>query len=113
MRVLNILAAVAIAFLILDPGQLFEASFQLSFAAVAAIGALASPVLDRTTAILRAACRNLDHVRPRASMEPCVASLRVELRLLSQTIAAVLRLKYGLATTTVTITGILIAAVGR
>ncbi len=40
-RLLNILAAVAIVFLAFDPGQLFEASFQLSFLAVAAIGLLA------------------------------------------------------------------------
>jgi competence protein ComEC len=37
--VLNLLAAVAIAFLAVDPGQLFDASFQLSFLAVAALGA--------------------------------------------------------------------------
>jgi competence protein ComEC len=114
LRVLNILAAVAIAFLVQDPGQLFEASFQLSFAAVAAIGALASPVLDRTSAILRAACRNLNHVRPRASMEPCVASLRVELRLLAQTIlavsnVAVSKLNSSFPTTIVTATGVAIA----
>ena len=47
-RVLNLLAAVAMLFLVIDPGQLFEASFQLSFAAVAAIGGLASPWIDRS-----------------------------------------------------------------
>ncbi len=36
--VLNMLAAVALAYLALDPGQLFEASFQLSFLAVAVMG---------------------------------------------------------------------------
>jgi competence protein ComEC len=42
-RLLNILAAVTLIFLAIDPGQLFEASFQLSFLAVAAIGLLAQP----------------------------------------------------------------------
>lgn len=42
-RLMNILAAVALVFLAADPGQLFEASFQLSFLAVAAIGLLAQP----------------------------------------------------------------------
>lgn len=110
-RVLNILAAVAIAFLVLDPSQLFEASFQLSFAAVAAIGALASPVFDRTSAMLRAACRNLDHVRPRASMAPGIASLRVELRLLARTIVALSKVKPAFATAAVTTTGVILATV--
>lgn len=39
-RLLNILATVALVFLAVDPGQLFEASFQLSFLAVASIGLL-------------------------------------------------------------------------
>lgn len=39
LALLNTVAAVAIVFLALDPDQLFEASFQLSFLAVAALGA--------------------------------------------------------------------------
>ncbi len=39
----------AIGFLVLDPEQLFEASFQLTFLAVAFIGAFATPVLERTS----------------------------------------------------------------
>jgi competence protein ComEC len=38
-RLLNLLAAVALVFVVLDPDQLFDASFQLSFLAVAAMGA--------------------------------------------------------------------------
>jgi competence protein ComEC len=38
-RLLNLLAAVALAFVAVDPDQLFDASFQLSFLAVAALGA--------------------------------------------------------------------------
>ena len=91
-RVLNILAVVAIAFLLYDPDQLFEASFELSFAAVAAIGALAAPVLDRTSARLRSAARDLDYVRPSRSIHPKVASLRVELRLFSHTLVALFRI---------------------
>ena len=63
-RILNILAAVALGFLICDPDQLFEPSFQLSFAAVAAIGALAAPLIDRTSSILREAAGDIDRVRP-------------------------------------------------
>src|SRR5260370_9771571 len=48
-RVMNLLAAIALAFLILDPDQLFDASFQLSFLSVAAIGALAAPLMNSTS----------------------------------------------------------------
>ena len=110
-RVLNILAAVAIAFLVADPGQLFEASFQLSFAAVAAIGALASPLLERTSAILRAACRKFDRVRPNPSEELSITSLRVELRLVALTIQSVFGTKESLAKTAVLAPASMVAAV--
>jgi ComEC/Rec2-related protein len=45
-RVMNLLAAITIAYLLWDPYQLFDASFQLSFLSVAAIGALAAPLLE-------------------------------------------------------------------
>src|ERR1019366_3746018 len=44
-RVLNLLAAVAILYVLLDPDALFDASFQLSFLCVAALGALSAPLL--------------------------------------------------------------------
>ena len=44
-RIMNLLAAVAIGFLLLDPEQMFEPSFQLSFLAVGFIGAFATPLL--------------------------------------------------------------------
>ena len=46
--VLNLLAAVALLYLGCDPAQIFEASFQLSFLTVAAIGALAAPLHQRS-----------------------------------------------------------------
>ena len=42
-RPLNLLAAVALGFLLFDPDQLFEASFQLTFLAVAFLGVFATP----------------------------------------------------------------------
>ena len=48
-RVMNLLAAVALVYFVADPGQLFDASFQLSFLCVAAIGALATPLLEATS----------------------------------------------------------------
>jgi competence protein ComEC len=48
-RALNLLAAIAMGFLVLDPEQMFEPSFQLSFLAIGFIGAFARPLLDATT----------------------------------------------------------------
>src|SRR5262249_16668137 len=45
-RVMNLLAAVALVYLLFDPAQMFDASFQLSFLCVAAIGALGTPLLE-------------------------------------------------------------------
>ncbi|HYI94747.1 MAG TPA: ComEC/Rec2 family competence protein, partial [Bryobacteraceae bacterium] len=104
-RILNILAAVALGFLACDPDQLFEPSFQLSFAAVAAIGALAAPILDRTSSILREAAGGIGRVRPSPLIEPRVSSLRVELRLLAETISLVTKMRPRLATGLVGIGG--------
>lgn len=112
-RVLNILAAVAIVFLAIDPAQLFEASFQLSFAAVAAIGAFAVPVVERSAAILSKACRKFSRVRPSPTEDRSITSLRVELRLLAQTIHAVLRLRLQAANRLVTASGVILAALGE
>jgi competence protein ComEC len=51
-RVLNLLAAVALAYILWDPEQMFDASFQLSILCVAVIGALARPLLESTSAPL-------------------------------------------------------------
>jgi competence protein ComEC len=86
-RVLNLLAVVAGAFLIADPDQVADASFQLSFLAVAAIGALAIPVMDRTSAPLRAALRGLAQDERDAAMPAPASAFRVELRLIAETLS--------------------------
>jgi competence protein ComEC len=85
-RVLNLLAAIAIAFLIFDPGQIADASFQLSFLAVAAIGAVAAPLMESSSAIVRQALRGLSDTGRDPRLADRVASLRVELRLFVETI---------------------------
>ena len=110
-RVLNILAAVAVAFLLCDPGQLFEASFQLSFAAVAAIGALAAPIVEGTAAILQAACRKFDRMRPSPSEDRRVSSLRIELRLVAHTLHALLGVRQAIANMVVVSSGRMLASI--
>lgn len=86
-RLLNVLAAVALGFVALDPDQLFDASFQLSFLSVAALGAIAAPLIERTSAPLAQALRGLEDTRRDPRFPPRQASFRVELRLAAQTLA--------------------------
>jgi competence protein ComEC len=91
-RLLNLLAAVALGFLLFDPSQLFDAGFQLSFLAVAAIGAFTIPAIEATSGPLAAGCRGLADVRRDLRVPPRTAQFRVELRLLASTLLAVTRM---------------------
>lgn len=83
-RLLNLLAATALLFLAFDPAQLFDTSFQLSFLAVGAIGALAQPVLDATSEPWRDGLKALHDSRPDHRLAPHVAETRIELRYLAE-----------------------------
>jgi competence protein ComEC len=85
-RLLNLLAAVAIGYLLYDPGQLFEASFQLSFLSVAALGTLAIPIMERTSGPYARGLRNLNEPARDVRIAPRVAAFRLELRLLAETL---------------------------
>lgn len=85
-RLLNLLAAIALGFVLCDPEQMFEASFQLSFLSVAALGALAVPLLERTSAPLARGLAGLAELDRDLHLEPRVAHFRVELRLLAETL---------------------------
>ena len=85
-RVLNLLAAVAIVFLLWDPGEFADASFQLSFLSVAAIGALAAPLLAATWEPFARGLRGIENPAIDPHLEPKVAQFRVELRLLGETL---------------------------
>ncbi len=86
-RVMNLLAAIALVYLIWDPGQLFDASFQLSFLCVAAIGALAVPLIDATSGPLARGLRSANDVDIDPHLDPRAAQFRVELRLIAETAA--------------------------
>ncbi|HEU5021191.1 MAG TPA: ComEC/Rec2 family competence protein [Bryobacteraceae bacterium] len=85
-RVLNILAGVALLFIAFDPQQLFDASFQLSFLAVAAIGAFVIPALETTSEPFGYALTALADVRRDLRMPAKTVQFRVELRLLIETL---------------------------
>lgn len=91
-RVMNLLAAVAMVYLLWDPGQLFDASFVLSFLCVAAIGALGAPLLESTSLPFTRGAQALNDASRDPHLEPRVAQFRVELRLAAETIALWTRL---------------------
>jgi competence protein ComEC len=91
-RILNMLSAVALGFLLFDPAQLFDASFQLSFLSVAAIGALAVPLLEMTTKEYANHAANLLDPDLDLHLSPRVAAMRVEARLLAEAVSLTLRL---------------------
>lgn len=90
-RLLNILAAVALLFVIVDPEQLFDASFQLSFLAVALIGAFVVPVLNATSGPLGRGLKDLADGKKDLRLAPKSAQFRVEMRLLIRTLSLVAR----------------------
>jgi competence protein ComEC len=83
-RPMNLLAAVALAFLVLDPGQLFDASFQLTFLAVGFLGAFATPLIAATSGPLANGLTALEDPGRDLHLEPRVAQFRIEMRLLAQ-----------------------------
>jgi competence protein ComEC len=85
-RVMNLLAAIALGFLVLDPEQMFDASFQLSFGAVAFIAAFAVPLIEHTSAPLRKGVVGLADRDRDLHLEPRAAQFRVETRLLADTV---------------------------
>ncbi|MEZ5354899.1 MAG: ComEC/Rec2 family competence protein [Bryobacteraceae bacterium] len=91
-RVMNLLAAVALAFILADPDQLFDTSFQFSFSAVALIGGIAVPWIERTTHPYAAGCRRLAKRAWDPLLPPRVAAVRVEARLIAETMYWTLRL---------------------
>jgi len=96
-RLLNILAAVALLFIICDPEQLFDASFQLSFLAVALIGAFVVPALHATSGPLGRALAGFGDAARALRLEPRAAQFRLEMRLLSNTLNLVCRIHQRLA----------------
>jgi competence protein ComEC len=94
-RLLNLLAGVAIVYLVFDPGQLFEAGFQLSFLAVAAIAALAVPLLEASSLPFSRGLTGITEANRDPRLPPDVAQFRVELRLLAEMLSCYLKIPAG------------------
>jgi competence protein ComEC len=86
-RLLNLLAAVAIVYLIYDPSQLFEAGFQLSFLCVAVIGLLAVPLLEASSTLYLRGLVGITQPSRVPRLPPRAAQFRLEMRLLAETVS--------------------------
>jgi competence protein ComEC len=102
-RPLNLLAAIALCFLIFAPGQLFDASFQLSFLAVAFLGAFATPLIRATSGPLARGLADLNNTEHDLHSAPRVAQFRIEMRLLAETLRRVFHLPRRAAVLAVTV----------
>ncbi len=91
------LAAVALVFVLLDPDQLFEAGFQLSFLAVAFVAVFAVPLMEATSEPLARATTGLSDAKRDVRLDPKVAAHRVQLRLHAATLSALLGVPAGLS----------------
>ena len=79
--VLNALGAAALGVLVWSPRSLFEASFQMTFLVIVAIGGIAVPLGERSFLPYAHAARKLDDRWLDVAMPPRLAQLRVMLRL--------------------------------
>ncbi|HZY63966.1 MAG TPA: ComEC/Rec2 family competence protein [Edaphobacter sp.] len=89
-NVLNALGAAALGVLVWSPSSLFEASFQMTFLAIIAIGGIAVPLWERGPGEYADAARNIRERWADAHLRPRVAQFCVMLRVWGDACAALL-----------------------
>jgi competence protein ComEC len=89
-NVLNALGAAALGVLIWSPAALFEASFQMTFLAIVAIGGIAVPLAERSFLPYTRAAEHLWDKWQDIGLPPRVAQFRLMLRLWSEALAGIL-----------------------
>src|SRR5262249_8246976 len=85
---LNATGFAALGVLVLSPAVLFDPSFQLTFLALLAIFGIGLPVVGRTSAPYRRALKRLDSTGYDLIVEPRLAQLRLDLRLVAGRVGA-------------------------
>ena len=83
----NAVGAAALGLLVVDPRQLFTASFQMTFLCVLIVSAVGIPMLARTSQLYRQALANWDSRDYAAKLPPRVAQLRLDLEMISDRMA--------------------------
>jgi competence protein ComEC len=83
----NALGAAALGLLVLDPRQLFTASFQMTFVCVLIVAAIGLPLVERTSQLYRQALAHWDSDDYGPTLPPRIAQFRVDLRLIAERLA--------------------------
>lgn len=81
--ILNTIGGAALVLLMVNPSQLFGASFQLSFLCVLVIGGIGAPILEHTSKQVSRALRNLDSTTYDLALSPKLVQLRLDLRMIA------------------------------
>jgi competence protein ComEC len=84
---LNALGVAALGLLIIDPRQLFTASFQMTFVCVLIVSAIGIPILQRTSQLYKRALWAWDSPRYTALLPPEVAQFRLDLQFIAGRLA--------------------------
>lgn len=84
----NAIGTAALALLIYDPRQILTPSFQMTFLCVLIVGAIAVPILERTSLLYSQALKNWDSGSYAGQLPPKVAQFRVELQMIAGRVAA-------------------------
>lgn len=84
---MNAIGVAGLGMLAWDPHALFDASFQLTFAAILALGGIALPLLERTSVPRQRALRNLDSTDYDFALTPAQVQFRLDLRLVRERLA--------------------------
>ncbi len=97
-RALNVIAAVAIGFLVSDPALIADPGFQMSFLSVALIAGIGAPLLENTLEPFRRALGDLWNVDRDLHADPRTAQHRVALRMWLEPLLALIGVPRALLT---------------
>ncbi len=79
----NALGAAALSLLVIDPRQLFTASFQMTFVCVLIVAAIGVPILERSSQLYKQALIDWSSKGYASRLPPRVAQFRVDLQLIA------------------------------
>ena len=99
---LNATGFAALVVLALSPEALFDPGFQLTFLALLAITGISVPLLERTSTPYRQALRHLDSTAYDLGIDPKLAQLRLDMRLIAGRLARFI----GARTARIIVTGV-------
>lgn len=85
--VLNAIGLAALILMLIKPGDLTGASFQLSFLCVLIITAIGVPLVERTTQPYASAVKNIDSLAYDLALPPTLAQFRLDLRMVAGRLA--------------------------